>query len=74
MEITTIEQRAERYADENWSLDEAYYACMDGYIMGANEQIEIACEWLKRYFFNRPCGNNEKLISEFREAMLNNKH
>lgn len=36
--MKTIEERAEEYANENWTLDEAYFACEDGYIKGATEQ------------------------------------
>lgn len=46
--MKTIKERAEEYADECWTLDEANFACEDGYIKGATEQraidIDKACE------------------------------
>lgn len=52
MKIKAIKERAEDYANENWTLDEANFACEDGYIKGATEQIEIdiekACEWINK--------------------------
>lgn len=74
MKMKTIKERAEDYANENWTLDEANFACEDGYIKGATEQIEIdiekACEWLKN---NAVIGlMNEEVddfIEDFREAM-----
>lgn len=56
--MKTIEERAEEFANEGYTLDEANFACEDGYIKGATDQREIdivkACEWLKNY-------NNEHL-------------
>lgn len=46
--MKTIEERAEDFANEYWTLDEANFACEDGYIKGATEQqaidIDKACE------------------------------
>lgn len=39
--MKTIKERAEDYANENWTLDEANFACEDGYIKGATEQKQI---------------------------------
>lgn len=45
--MKTIKERAEDFANENWTLDEANFACEDGYIKGATELIDKACEWLR---------------------------
>jgi len=78
--MKTIKERAEEYADECWTLDEANFACEDGYIKGATEQqaidIDKACEWMKShideglviYHNNTWCSLGE-FIKNFRKAM-----
>lgn len=72
----TTEERAEKYADECWTLDEANFACTDGYIKGATEVIDKACEWLQNHidkglviYHNDTWCSLDEFIEKFRKAM-----
>lgn len=65
-----LEERAEDYADECWTLDINNFACKDGYIKGATEQKQIddqhmlhlvdACEQDKQLLIDKACEWLEK--------------
>lgn len=42
--MKTIDERAEEYANECWTLAVSNFACEDGYIKGATDQREIDIE------------------------------
>ena len=50
MKTKTIEERANKYANKEWTFN-VYYIAEESYIAGAKEQkvidIDKACEWLK---------------------------
>lgn len=61
-----IEERANMAAKEMYGYVQNEYSC--GYIQGATEQIDKACEWLKMHLAEWS-QFDDKDIENFRKAM-----